>query len=70
MAFHPCFAIWRAADRTYRYATVIDTDLGGGLNDAPAGNMSPTSVGYSYSLIGSGSVASRVPREAGAILSF
>jgi hypothetical protein len=52
------------------YATVIDTDLGGGTNDAPAGNMSPSSVGYTYSLLGSGSVASKVPGEAGAILSF
>ncbi|KAL2264077.1 hypothetical protein VTK26DRAFT_2571 [Humicola hyalothermophila] len=50
--------------------TVIDTDLGGGLNDCPAGNMSPDSVPYSYDLLGSGSVASRVPLEAGAILTF
>lgn len=55
---------------TNRYATVIDTDLGGGLNDAPEGNMSPDSIPYSYSLLGSGSVAGRVPAEAGAILTF
>ncbi|KAK4109659.1 polysaccharide lyase family 1 protein [Canariomyces notabilis] len=52
------------------YATVIDTDLGGGVNDCPAGNMSPTSVGYSYTLLGSANVANKVPREAGAILAF
>ncbi|KXX72953.1 putative pectate lyase B [Madurella mycetomatis] len=52
------------------YATVIDTDLGGGVNDAPAGNMSPNSLGYSYSLLGSGAVAGTVPQEAGAILAF
>ncbi|KAJ4300101.1 hypothetical protein N0V88_002770 [Collariella sp. IMI 366227] len=52
------------------YVTAIDNDLGGGLNDAPAGNMSPSSVGYLYSLLGSSAVAARVPREAGAILSF
>ncbi|KAL2192300.1 polysaccharide lyase family 1 protein [Corynascus similis CBS 632.67] len=52
------------------YATVIDTDLGGGLNDAPVGNMAPDSVGYEYSLLGSGAVAAQVPGEAGAILTF
>ncbi|KAK4152136.1 putative pectate lyase [Chaetomidium leptoderma] len=52
------------------YATVIDTDLGGGLNDAPAGNMSPNSVGYSYTLLGSKAVAAQVPGQAGAILNF
>ncbi|AEO54996.1 polysaccharide lyase family 1 protein [Thermothelomyces thermophilus ATCC 42464] len=52
------------------YATVIDTDLGGGLNDAPEGNMVPDSVGYEYSLLGSGAVAGKVPGEAGAILTF
>jgi len=54
----------------FRYATVIDTDLGGGLNDAPVGNMAPDSVGYEYSLLGSGAVAAQVPGEAGAILTF
>ncbi|KAL2020440.1 hypothetical protein VTK56DRAFT_8406 [Thermocarpiscus australiensis] len=52
------------------YATVIDNDLGGGLNDAPVGHMSPSSIPYSYSLLGSSSVAGRVPGEAGAILRF
>ncbi|KAK3294498.1 polysaccharide lyase family 1 protein [Chaetomium fimeti] len=52
------------------YATVIDTDLGGGVNDAPEGNMATDSVGYEYSLLGSGAVAGTVPGEAGAILTF
>ncbi|EAQ87742.1 hypothetical protein CHGG_04361 [Chaetomium globosum CBS 148.51] len=52
------------------YATVIDTDLGGGLNDAPKGNMATDAVGYQYSLLGSGAVAGKVPGEAGAILTF
>ncbi|KAH6632149.1 pectin lyase fold/virulence factor [Chaetomium tenue] len=52
------------------YATVIDTDLGGGLNDAPKGNMATDVVGYKYSLLGSGAVAGKVPGEAGAILTF
>ncbi len=29
-----------------------------------------TSIGYSYSLLGSGAVAGKVPGQAGAILSF
>jgi pectate lyase len=61
---------WLTCMGTSRYAKVIDTDLGGGVNDAPVGTMTPTSVGYSYSLIGSAGVAAKVPREAGAILSF
>jgi pectate lyase len=53
-----------------RYATAIDNDLGGASNTAPAGNMSPNSVGYPYTLLGSSAVAGKVPKEAGAILSF
>ncbi|KAK4125624.1 polysaccharide lyase family 1 protein [Parathielavia appendiculata] len=52
------------------YATVSDNDFGGAANTAPAGNMSPSSVGYSYSLLGSSAVAAKVPKEAGAILTF
>lgn len=40
------------------------------MNEAPKGSMTPTSVPYSYSLLGSGSVASTVPKQAGAILTF
>jgi pectate lyase len=52
------------------YVSVLDTNLGGGKNEAPAGNMNANSVPYSYSLLGSGSVAGTVPRQAGAILTF
>ncbi|KEY69465.1 hypothetical protein S7711_02005 [Stachybotrys chartarum IBT 7711] len=45
-----------------------DVVLGGGIVDAPVGTIS--SVPYSYSLLGSGRVASTVPGQAGAILSF
>lgn len=54
----------------HRYATAIDNDLGGGVNNAPAGSLTATSVGYSYSLLGSAAVAATVPAQAGAILSF
>lgn len=50
--------------------TVFDTDLGGGLNDCPAGSMSPSSVPYSYTLLGSANVAVKVPGDVGAILKF
>jgi pectate lyase len=53
-----------------RYAAVFDTNLGGGLNDCPAGTMTASSVPYSYSLLGSGAVAGTVPGQAGAILTF
>ncbi|CAG9990763.1 unnamed protein product [Clonostachys byssicola] len=49
---------------------LYDVNLGGGLNDAPAGTLTPGSIPYSYSLLGSGSVASTIPGQAGAILGF
>ncbi|KAK4182161.1 family 1 putative polysaccharide lyase [Podospora australis] len=52
------------------YAVLQDNDLGGGLADAPAGSLQPSSIPYSYNLLGSGAVAGRVPGEAGAILRF
>ncbi|KAK3986766.1 family 1 putative polysaccharide lyase [Cladorrhinum sp. PSN332] len=52
------------------YAVLQDNDLGGGLADAPSGSLGPSNIPYSYSLLGSGAVASRVPAEAGAILRF
>ncbi|KAL2132419.1 hypothetical protein VTI74DRAFT_3817 [Chaetomium olivicolor] len=64
------FPITSRDSKEVGYATAIDNDLGGGTNDCPAGNMSPTSVGYSYTLLGSGAVAAKVPKEAGAILTF
>jgi pectate lyase len=52
------------------YATLNDNDLGGGTNDAPAGSFSPSSLGYKYTLLGSSKVASTVPAQAGAKLTF
>lgn len=49
---------------------VFDVVLGGGVNEAPKGSMTPSSPPYSYSLLGSSSVAATVPKQAGAILSF
>lgn len=49
---------------------VYDVVLGGGINDAPVGTLTPSSPPYSYSLLGSAKVASTVPGQAGAILSF
>ncbi|KAI9172681.1 pectate lyase B [Paramyrothecium foliicola] len=52
------------------YAAVFDVDLGGGVNEAPKGSLTASSPPYSYSLLGSGNVASTVPKQAGAILTF
>ncbi|KAK3940292.1 pectin lyase fold/virulence factor [Diplogelasinospora grovesii] len=52
------------------YATVIDNDLGGASNTAPAGSLTANSMPYSYSLLGSSKVAATVPGQAGAILTF
>ncbi|KFY50774.1 hypothetical protein V496_09161 [Pseudogymnoascus sp. VKM F-4515 (FW-2607)] len=52
------------------YVTAIGNDLGGGANAAPAGSLTPSSIPYSYSLLGSGSVVSTIPSQAGAILTF
>ncbi|KAH7313421.1 pectate lyase [Stachybotrys elegans] len=49
---------------------LFDVNLGGGLNDAPQGSMSPSSPPYSYSLLGASAVANTVPNQAGARLSF
>ncbi|KAI1342975.1 pectate lyase a [Xylariaceae sp. FL0016] len=50
------------------YAVVNDVDLGDSTNSAPEGTL--TSVPYSYSLLGSGSVKSSVTSNAGQKLSF
>ncbi|TVY21244.1 putative pectate lyase A [Lachnellula arida] len=52
------------------YAVAIDNDLGGASNTAPAGNLTASSMPYSYSLLGSGSVVAAVVGTAGATLSF
>ncbi|CAJ2505689.1 Uu.00g130830.m01.CDS01 [Anthostomella pinea] len=50
------------------YAVIDDVDLGGSTNTAPAGTL--TSVPYSYTLLGSGSVKSSVVASAGQTLTF
>ncbi|MAD85549.1 MAG: hypothetical protein CL912_21525 [Deltaproteobacteria bacterium] len=50
------------------YAVASDNDFGGKSNAALAGTL--TSVPYSYSLLGSGSVKAAVVGSAGATLSF
>ncbi|TVY55795.1 putative pectate lyase A [Lachnellula cervina] len=52
------------------YAVAIDNDLGGASNTAPTGNLTASSMPYSYSLLGSGSVVAAVVGTAGATLSF
>ena len=58
------------ADNRIRYAVAIDNDLGGESNTAPVGNLTASSMPYSYSLLGSGSVVAAVVGTAGATLSF
>ncbi|AEO66548.1 polysaccharide lyase family 1 protein [Thermothielavioides terrestris NRRL 8126] len=52
------------------YATVSDNDLGGGVNNGPAGNLTATPVGCSYSLLGSGHRRGDGPRPGCDILTF
>jgi pectate lyase len=54
----------------YRYANVYDTiyDLGG--NTAPVGTLTPTSMPYSYTLLGSANTKASVLANAGATLSI
>ncbi|KAK0660780.1 family 1 putative polysaccharide lyase [Cercophora samala] len=52
------------------FAVLEGNELGGGLANAPAGNLRSSSIPYSFSLLGAGAVPSRVPSEAGAILRF
>ncbi|KAH7386313.1 pectate lyase B [Cadophora sp. MPI-SDFR-AT-0126] len=52
------------------YITSINNDLGGSPNTAPAGSLTASSPPYSYSLLALSSVASTVPGQAGARLTF
>ena len=52
------------------YANVYDTDLGDGTNTAPVGTLTPSSMPYSYTLLGSANVISSVVGSAGATLSI
>lgn len=53
-----------------RYANAYDNDLGIGTNTAPVGKLTPSSMPYSYSLLGSANVKAAVVGTAGATLSF
>lgn len=53
-----------------RYANVYDTDLGDGTNTAPVGTLTPSSMPYSYTLLGSANVIASVVGNAGATLSI
>ncbi|KAM0135009.1 hypothetical protein ACHAP3_005099 [Botrytis cinerea] len=52
------------------YANAFDNDLGGYANTAPVGTLTTTSLPYSYSLLGSGSVVAAVVGSAGATLAL
>jgi pectate lyase len=52
------------------YIVAKDVQLGGGTVDAPVGSISSSNIPYSYSLLGSSNVASTVPGQAGARLTF
>ncbi|KAK6597989.1 pectate lyase [Botrytis cinerea] len=52
------------------YANAFDNDLGGYANTAPVGKLTTTSLPYSYSLLGSGSVVAAVVGSAGATLAL
>lgn len=52
------------------YANVYDTVLGSGANTAPVGKLTPSSMPYSYTLLGSANVIKSVVGSAGATLSI
>ncbi|KAK0636635.1 pectate lyase B [Bombardia bombarda] len=52
------------------YALAIDNDLGGATNTAVMGNLTTRSIPYNYTLLGSATVTSIVPGQAGAKLTF
>ncbi|KAK0205820.1 polysaccharide lyase family 1 protein [Desarmillaria ectypa] len=52
------------------YAVASGNDFGSGKNTAPAGSISASSVGYSFTLLDTGKVASYVQSNAGQTLSF
>lgn len=54
----------------YSYANAFDNDLGIGSNTAPVGTLTPSSMPYTYSLLGSANVRSAVVGVAGATLSI
>ncbi|KAF4463421.1 pectate lyase [Fusarium albosuccineum] len=64
-------AIFSESSSEVGYVVAEDVVLGGeSANTAPKGTLSSGSIPYSFSLLGSGKVASTVPGNAGQILSF
>lgn len=64
-------AIFSESSSQVGYVVVQDVVLGGeSVNTAPVGTLTASSFPYTYTLLGSGNVAARVPREAGQILTF
>lgn len=53
-----------------RYANAIDNDFGIGANTTPVGNMTATSVPYTYTLLGSAKVKAAIVGAAGATLTI
>ena len=51
-----------------RYVNALDNDFGG--KNAPVGMLTPTSMAYSYSLLGSANVISAVVGIVGATVTF
>jgi pectate lyase len=54
----------------YRYANVYDCTYTIGGNTAPVGTLTPTSMPYSYTLLGSANVVASVTANAGAKLTW
>ncbi|KAK3323774.1 pectate lyase B [Cercophora scortea] len=50
------------------YAMAVDNDYGGGVDGAPAANVTDASIPYNYTLLGSSHVIATVPSQAGANL--
>ena len=54
----------------FRYANAFDNDLGDGTNTAPVGTLTPSSMPYSYTLLGSANVKAAIVGSVGAILTI
>ncbi|CAI4213864.1 unnamed protein product [Parascedosporium putredinis] len=52
------------------YITISDVNYGGGANAAPLGDFSSSKIPYSFTLYGKNNVKSKIPAEAGQLLSF
>lgn len=64
-------AIYSESSSEIGYAVAIDVVLEGeSANTASRGTLSASSFPYQYTLLGSANVPTRVPAEAGQILSF